>query len=93
MDNYVLGAKLSGTIDGVNYADQDFTAEIKNGKAYITEIHTNDAGKDVEVDENDLIVDRQTIFVDVEGEVAYVGYKEVPKSISEKIISARTKKD
>ena len=56
VENVVLGAKKDGK----------FTAEINNGKAYISE------GGD------HLIVDRKTIFVDVNGEKSYVGYKEVP---------------
>ncbi len=58
VDNVVLGAKKDGK--------GDFTAEINNGKAYITE------GGD------HLIVDMKTVFVDVDGEKSYVGYKEVP---------------
>ena len=43
-----------------------YTAKINNGKAYIT-----DGG-------NDYIVDKKTVFVDVDGGKAYVGYNEVP---------------
>ena len=48
------------------YQSRMYDAEIFNGKAYITE------GK------NDLIVDKQTIFVDTMNDVAYTGYNEVP---------------
>ena len=47
-------------------ADKKYDAEIKNGKAYISQ------------GENDLIVDKKTVFVDTVNENAYVGYKEVP---------------
>ena len=59
VENYVLGADAAA--DG-----KDFTAEIKNGKAYITD------------GDNDLIVDQKTIFVDTMNNVAYTGYDEVP---------------
>ena len=48
------------------YKSEEKAAEIHNGKAYITE------------GEDSLIVDKKTIFVDVDGEKAYTGYKEVP---------------
>ena len=48
------------------YKSEDKKAEIHNGKAYITE------------GEDNLIVDKKTVFVDVDGEKAYTGYKEVP---------------
>ena len=71
--NYVLGTK-----DTVTYDDDDFTAEIKNGKAYITEVHKDAAGNDVEDDENNVLIDKNTIFVDTMNDVAYTGYDEVP---------------
>ncbi|MBS5506897.1 MAG: hypothetical protein KHX28_12395, partial [Oscillospiraceae bacterium] len=55
----------------LTYAEDQYYydgAEIHNGKAYI------DAGDE----DFKLIVDRKTIFVDVNGEVAYTGYDEVP---------------
>ena len=54
--NIVLGYNKNG----------DYDAEIKNGKAYISQ------GAD------DLIVDKKTVFVDTVNEKAYVGYNEVP---------------
>ena len=54
--NVVLGYNAAGKYD----------AEIKNGKAYISQ------------GENDLIVDKKTVFVDTVNENAYVGYNEVP---------------
>ena len=41
-------------------------ADVKAGKAYITD------------GVNKVIVDKKTVFVDDEGETAYIGYKEVP---------------
>ena len=48
------------------YQSRMFDADLYNGKAYIT------AGK------NDLIVDKETVFVDTMNDVAYTGYTEVP---------------
>ena len=48
------------------YQSRMFDAKLYNGKAYIT------AGK------NDLIVDKETIFVDTMNDVVYTGYTEVP---------------
>lgn len=41
-------------------------AEINNGKAYVSDGN------------NEFIVDKKTVFVDVDGEKAYIGYDEVP---------------
>ena len=51
---------------GTPKVKDEYTAEIHNGKAYIT-----DGG-------NDYIVDKKTVFVDVDGGKAYTGYNEVP---------------
>ena len=48
------------------YQSRMFGAELYNGKAYITD------GK------NNLIVDKETIFVDTMNDVVYTGYTEVP---------------
>lgn len=48
------------------YQSRMYNADIKNGKAYISEGN------------NDLIVDKQTIFVDTMNDVTYTGYSEVP---------------
>ena len=61
--------------DGVNGKDdRDEQAanfgDIKNGKAYISIDDT--------LSMPEIIVDRKTVFVDDEGETAYIGYKEVP---------------
>ena len=51
-------------------------AEINNGEAYVndTEAHT------------EFIVDKQTVFVDVDGEKVYVGYDEVPNISDAEIV-------
>ncbi len=72
IDNLIWKYSVSNSdVYTLTYAEDQYYydgAEIHNGKAYI------DAG-----DENfKLIVDRKTIFVDVNGEVAYTGYDEVP---------------
>ena len=48
------------------YQGRMFGAELYNGKAYITD------------GQNNLIVDKETIFVDTMNDVAYTGYTEVP---------------
>ncbi len=58
--------KVAATEFGVPQANKEYTGEIHNGKAYITD------GK------NDIIVDKKTTFVDYMNETAYTGYTEVP---------------
>ena len=59
-------SNVNGVAHTSYYQSRMYDAEIFNGKAYITD------GK------NDLIVDKQTIFVDTMNDVAYTGYSEVP---------------
>ncbi len=51
---------------GLPQKDGEYTAKIFNGKAYITD------------GDNDYIVDKQTVFVDMVNDKAYTGYNEVP---------------
>ena len=51
---------------GIPQKDGEYTAKIFNGKAYITDGN------------NDYIVDKQTVFVDMVNDKAYTGYNEVP---------------
>ena len=53
------------TLTYVASKDMD-NAEINNGKAYVSDGN------------NEFIVDKKTVFVDVDGEKAYIGYDEVP---------------
>ena len=62
---YTVGEDKIYTLKAVDSKTMT-NAEINNGKAYISD------GK------NDFIVDKKTVFVDVEGETAYTGYNEVP---------------
>ena len=72
IDNLIWKYSVSNSdVYTLTYAEDQYYydgAEIHNGKAYI------DAGDE----DFKLIVDRKTIFVDVNGEVAYTGYDEVP---------------
>ena len=75
---YSVDSKDQYTLTWVD-CDVLVNAGIKNGKAYIVDMTTKDA-------DNNIIVDKKTVFVDVKGEKSYIGYKEVPNIDNAKLI-------